>query len=150
MALEIDYKRGVTHRRTPGGLQVFMYKKEPGEFYFADGSVASLDDAGSAGFDVAGLKRERDKMVAIEKATQQVEQQFELATENIEEQFSEPEIDDRDYGISPLRLEKNGAWYNVLNTDGSKLNPKGLRRDEAIQFAKNLLSPQKEAEAAAQ
>lgn len=64
----IDYDRGVIIRKAPDlGIEVFMYRDEPGVFYSAAGKIVAPALAKRAGYDVDNLlkKRQHREMLAV-------------------------------------------------------------------------------------
>jgi hypothetical protein len=72
-----------------GGPLISMCKTEPGVFFDASGNPISDAMAEEAGFDVAGLKRLRDKNAALEVQRKRIEAQFADDTKALDREFAD-------------------------------------------------------------
>lgn len=124
----IDFNRGVTIRRhNATGMQIFMYKDAPGAYMNAFGKPVHEALAEQAGFPVAILRKEKDKLERIGRARAEIEAEFER-TGPIKELVQEQD------GYK-LYLRGLGR-YDVEDPDGNKLNEFPLPE----QVARNLMS----------
>lgn len=82
MSKEIDYRRGVRKRVHPAsGVEIFMYKDQPGVFLNAFGKEVGEDIAHQAGYNVDKLKRAKLRQERMELARQTIEEELEASTD---------------------------------------------------------------------
>lgn len=122
----IDYDRGVTHKRHPSGLDVYMYKDQPGVFLNAFGREVTPDLAAAAGFDVDRLLKEKTKRERMALAMAAIEEEFEGEAKQVK---SKGEFKAVHVGF---------GRHNVLDADGNKLNPRPLTKEEALKLLEQM------------
>ncbi len=128
---EIDLNRGVNIKTDPSsGASVYMYKDAPGVFLNAHGHMVADSLAARCGFLVKELKKQREKREALERATAEIEAEFESekATK------SEKVIKESEDGYKIVQFAFGRCW--VMGPDGDKLHPKPLTKQEAHHFFK--------------
>ncbi len=67
---------GTIHRVGPGGMMIYMYNDDPGVFYNEHGGRVSNAIAAQANFDVETLAKLHRRKLAMEKATDAVDQEW--------------------------------------------------------------------------
>lgn len=131
MALKIDLDRGVQHRRTMEGVDVFMYFDTPGVFLNAHEHVVSDELARSAGFDVDALSLVKKRRELMDDAMRGIEAQY--GSEKVREIKAER----KGYSLVHVGLNR----YNIEAPDGSNLNPRPLTDVEALSIFDQLVPP---------
>lgn len=109
----IDLNRGVqirTNRAT--GIRVCMYKDEPGVFRSSTGGLVGDDLAFGAGFDVAGLTKERDRRARIKTITGEINEEFAVIERNMIREAG-------GVGLQKVGSGKS-ATYNVIDLETNK------------------------------
>lgn len=131
----IDLDRGVSIRVVPlgstgpqAGMQVCMYKDDPGIYYALNGVPISPEWAKSAGFDVEADLKERSRREKRAAALAAIDKEFDVMPEG--EVVEEGE----DFQI----VHMGHGWFDVLDDDGARVNEGRLRRDAAVEFVKAL------------
>jgi len=77
MSGNIDYDRGVVKRIHPNlGVDVYMYRDDPGVFLNAFGTEVDVELAKSCGFDVDKLEKAKRKKEMMAKAMIEIEAQL--------------------------------------------------------------------------
>lgn len=77
----IDLDRGVTLKITADGVEVYMYKDEPGVYRNAYGAEVSEQLAAHAGFETAKLGKLRRRKELMAKAAMAIDQELEAEVE---------------------------------------------------------------------
>lgn len=110
----IDLNRGVTiHRHPATGMQVFMYKDQPGYYLNAFGKPIPEQMAEQAGFPVAMLRKMRDKYQRMADAKELIEREFAAIS------TTRDLVENRD----GYKLFTRGAGrFEVEDPDGNVLN----------------------------
>ncbi len=128
--MNIDYNRGVTKRITQSGVEIFMYKDEPGVFRNAFGDTVALELAEQAGYDVAHLGQIRAKRQRLSEAHAAIEAEFQ-SSETTREVVQE---------INGYQLVSIGLGrHEVLDPEGNKLSTDPLTRQEADVLIKAMI-----------
>ncbi len=130
----IDLNRGVRIMRSKKtGIQVFMYKDEPGVFRSATGGLVGDDLAFQAGYDIVGLTKERERRTRIREATEQIDLEYRSQEREMIRE------------ASGMGLEKVGkgkdARYNVIDMETTQpLNSVPL----SLAMANKIMGPGEE------
>ena len=132
MALNIDLDRGVLHRRTTTGVDVFMYYDTPGVFLNAYGAVVADSLAAEAGFDVERLSHDKRRRETMDAAMREIEEQY--GSEAVREVKAER----NGYKLIHVGLNR----YNIEAPDESRLNPRPLTDVEANGIFNQLVPPE--------
>lgn len=128
--MNIDYNRGVTKRMTPAGVEIFMYKDEPGVFRNAFGDTVALELAEQAGYNVAHLGQIRAKQTRLTEAHAAIEAEFKSSET---ERSIIQEING--YQLVSIGLGR----HEVLDPEGNKLSADPLTRQEADVLIKAMI-----------
>lgn len=140
MVNKIDVNRGVTMRKavqfdeknkykfTPayGGLEVYMYKDNPGVYYDAHGNEVSEKMAGLAGFPTSKLAQERKRKERLEKFKEQVDQELALMNEDDPVVLAEA----GNYQV----VQAPGGRARIMTKDGEFLTPIPITKNEAMKL----------------
>ena len=118
--MSIDADCGVTIRRHPSGIWLNMYKDEPGVFLNDYGEPVNNQLAAEAGFDVAKLKKLKERQERIAAAIADIDKEYEAQPGAVVERHGD---------FAMVTLGKNR--YNILDVDGKVLNEAPLSRKEA-------------------
>ncbi len=132
MALNIDLDRGVWHKRTSSGIDVFMYIDTPGVFLNAYGTVVDDALASTAGFDVERLSTAKRRRETMDAAMRSIEDQYGS------EQVREVNMERNGYKLVHIGLNR----FNIEAPDGAKLNPRPLTDVEAMSIFDQLVPPE--------
>ncbi len=124
-ASTIDYDRGVTKKRHPkSGMDIYMYRDEPGVFRDAFGNPVDPRLARSAGYDTDALGKIKARKERFAAAFAAVE--AELADEN---GLPKKQIVAERNGFKIVNL---GLGRHVIEVpDGNTLNPTPVPKEEA-------------------
>lgn len=122
----IDYDRGVTHKRHPSGLDVYMYKDQPGVFLNAFGREVTPDLAAAAGFDTDHLLKEKAKRERMALAMAAIEEEFEGEAKQVKAKG--------EFKVVHVGFGR----HNLLDPDGNKLNPRPLTKEEALKLLEQV------------
>ncbi|MGI9297767.1 MAG: hypothetical protein ACR2QC_07705 [Gammaproteobacteria bacterium] len=160
--MSLDLDRGVTKRQHPNGMQICMYKDDPGVFMDVNGGRIASELADGAGFPVAALKVERIKMQRFAEARAKIEREFDEKTAGLEAEIErefepvrpaggeaitsvasqpqEPVSEAPEGDPAPqFKLQYAGSsWYNIVNLEGEIINDKKMRRDQAAETMARL------------
>lgn len=135
--MKIDLNRGVTIRRHAStGVQVFMYKDDPGVFLNAHGTEVDPALAASAGFDIDTLLKEKVKRERQAVAMAAIEAEFSAGPAKSEVVRS----------VDGFNLVAVGLGrHKVLDPDGEELHSTPLTLEEANLLLDQLTHTQPEA-----
>jgi hypothetical protein len=135
MPTPINLDRGVSIRIVPAsvsgpaaGMQVCMYKDDPGLYYAPNGVSISPEWAKKAGFDVEADLKERDRRARRSEALAKIDKEFDVMPEG------EIVQDGEDFQI----VHMGHGWFDVIDADGGRANSGRLRREAAVEFVKAL------------
>lgn len=129
--LAIDYDRGVVFQTHPStGMNVYMYKSEPGKYINAYGSPLSEKIAQEAGFDTVKYGKEKLKRERMAVAMGAIERELEA----VEDAKVEPVYELGGFKIMDIGLGR----HNVIDPDGNQLNATPLSREIADILVKEL------------
>ena len=124
----IDYDRGVVIRKAQSlGIEIFMYKDEPGVFYSAAGRPVATALAARAGYDTESLlklRRHRELMAVAAKR---------IADETGVERPSHSGTVIRE--IDGYKVVRLGGGRHVVTGPGGELLTEGVALDEATALA---------------
>ncbi len=130
--MEIDLNRGVTIKTDPSsGARVYMYKDTPGVFLNIHGHTVADSLAAGCGFPIKELKKLRDKRVAMERASAEIEAEFESEKATV---GKEKVIKQSEDGYKIVQYAFGRCW--VFGPDGDKLHDKPLTKQEALHLFK--------------
>lgn len=131
MPTPVDLDRGVSMRIVPlsstapiAGMAVCMYKDDPGVYYAKNGIPVSTEWAALAGFDVEDDLKERSRRARRAAALAEIDKEFHVVPEG------EIVEDGDDFQI----VHMGRGWFDVLDTDGKRMNEGRLRRDAAAEY----------------
>lgn len=136
---KIDYDRGVIIKLIKDlGMEVFMYKREPGVYYSQHGTVVPDALAAKAGYDIEYLGRLRKHQNMVAQATEAYARQLDVDTGKATRQI----VAERD-GFQVVLL--GGVRHAVLSPDGLELT-KGMPLTEkvALDLLNDLAPPPKQ------
>lgn len=127
----IDLDRGVIMRIVPSnsgthmaGMHVCMYADAPGVYLAPNSLPISPELAKLAGFDVEEDLKEKRRNERRAAALAAVDKEFEIMAEG------EIVDDGDDFQI----VHMGRGWFDVLDTDGKRMNEGRLRRDAAAEY----------------
>ena len=129
--MEIDLNRGVTIKTHSSGVQIYMYKDNPGVYLTAHGTEAPQKLAREAGFDVEKLRRALVKKERMAQALEAVEQEF-SAPESSHKVIAEKD------GFSVMSI--GFGKHNLIDPDDNKINPRPLTKQEAMALLEKFTS----------
>lgn len=132
--MKIDLNRGVRKQiDSKTGIEVFMYKDKPGVYYDRAGNELDEKLAKSAGFDVQGLKKRREKMQKMQEAISAIE---------------------AEYGDAPMFYEKGGlktieagvgtGRFKIADKDGIPMSEKEFSFKGAKDIIDSMAASSKE------
>lgn len=128
----INYDLGVQKRiDEKTGIEVFMYKREPGVFYNIFGKVLPEEIAADAGFDVAALtkhKLAREKMVEAQAA---IEAELGLGA-------AQRKVIKEEKGYSLIQL---GSGLCTMEYEGQQISAVALPKAQAEKLFNRLANP---------
>lgn len=134
--MKIDYNRGVLKKVVPqSGVNVYMYKDEPGVYRNKFGTVVADTLAIAAGFDVdyyGKLKTKKEKMAVALAA---IEKELELAGE-----AREIVAEKSGWKVIGIGLDR----YMVEDPDGTVVNDNPLSRIQADRLIGELVPDEAE------
>lgn len=118
MARKIDYDRGVVIKTINTlGMDVFMYRGEPGVYYAATGALVPAALAAQAGYDTEELEKVRLRNERIATATDAVNKEMDLV-----ETVSTSRVVASYGDFSVVAFGKTGR-HTVEDQDGTSLTP---------------------------
>lgn len=134
---KIDYDRGVVIKLISSlGMEVFMYRDDPGVYLSQHGTVVPDELAEMAGFDIQLLGKRRKHKLMVAQATEAYSKQLELG----EAKATRKIIAERD-GFQVVLV--GGVRHAVLDPDGLEIN-KNMPLTEAVAMELfNKLAPEK-------
>lgn len=119
----IDLNRGVTIRRHgASGMQVYMYKDDPGTYLDAYGDEVDEKLATQAGYDVVTLAKERDRKARIAEEIAKINAAYGTVDGG--------DIAFEKAGFKAVALMGEGQ-YQVVSPEGNPLTDKSLTLAEA-------------------
>lgn len=125
-----DLNRGVTKRLHPNGIQVLMYKDDPGTYFDNNGHEVKEEIAEQAGFDVMKLLIAKEKMEKLKAARIAIEKEYAAIEGDI---MSETD------GFKVVCVDEETNKYDVSSKDGSKrMNEEPLTLEQATDLANSL------------
>ena len=125
----IDLNRDVIMRKHPKGFQVAMYKDDPGSYLSASGNPISTELAGEAGFETAGLARDKERRDRLESAHAAINAEY----------GEEENVEVAEAGGYKVFHETAGR-FSIRDQDGSVMTEESLGRDQAIELMHALAS----------
>lgn len=135
MPTPIDLDRGVIMRIVPhnsgsamAGMHVCMYADDPGVYLAPNSMPLSPALAKMAGFDVEEDMKEKRRIEKRAAALAAVDKEFEVMAEG------EIVEDGDDFQI----VHMGRGWFDVLDTDGARMNEGRLRREGAVEYVEAL------------
>lgn len=127
---KIDLNRGVTKRTDEKtGVDVYMYKDTPGEYYDGHGKPVSHPVAKAAGFDV----EEHQKILTFVKKRREIEESLK---KEMEIALEEDRVIAERAGYK-VRFVGAGL-YQVLSPDGLVMNSVNLPKEIALELLSSL------------
>lgn len=137
---KIDVNRGVTIRKAVrfdeknpkrfetiyGGLEVYMYKDQPGVYYDAHGNKVNEKLAGIAGFPTSKLANERKRKERLDAFKDQVDKELALLSEDDPVVLAERD----DWKI----VQAPGGRARIMTLDGDYVTPLPITKKEAFQL----------------
>lgn len=137
----IDYNRGVIKRTHPTlGLDVYMYRDEPGIFRNAYGSEVAVEVAEGCGFNVKALAKDRRRIELMKVAAQKIEEQ--LLDEG--DEIAKEVVKSRDgFHVVHIGLGR----YNLEDPDGNVLNKVYLSKEQGLKLLDQMTSPEEDDDA---
>lgn len=117
----VDLDRGVS-KRLHDGIQVCMYKDDPGVYFNILGHSIKEEFAEAAGFPVAELALEKEKMIRMKKAQLDIEQEYSTIPGEVIHQSDDFEV---------VCIDDSQGKYNVRRRDDKKFvnaNPMDKKR----------------------
>lgn len=136
----INRDRGCTIRLHPAGFRVVMYKDDPGVYLSERAEPLSDKVAEAAGFDIAGLDRERRKRARLAEYKAQVEAEFATQEEDLERVMSVPTE-----GLHVKHI--GGGKYAILNSEGTRVTQNPLTKEDAQELINDMTGGQEDGEA---
>lgn len=135
----INYDRPTIIKMVPSlGMDVFMYKDNPGYYLSAHGKPVPDEIARSAGFDVERLSRLKNRKLAIQRATDAIGTEMDALDKAARTSV---------YSAGSYRVVDIGAdRHQIEDTDGNNLTP---HQTLSLDMAKKVADQMAEAEAAA-
>ena len=128
--MAIDLDRGVSKRTHPNGMQVCMYKDDPGVFYDVLENELEEDFAAECGFDVETLRKEREKLRKMKEARLKIEKEYASVSGDVIGSFGEYQV---------ICIDEGRNQYDVVKSGDTKaINDKFLSKDQAVEFANSL------------
>lgn len=125
----IDRNRGCTIRFHRAGMRVVMYHDSPGEYFDEKGKPLTDEIAKSAGYDVASLKKEREKQDKMKAFRAKLDAEYAAKEDAIA----------REMGESLYKVKHvGGGQYAILSADGERITQHALSRDEAEKLLTEL------------
>lgn len=119
----IDIDRGVTLCITADGVEVYMYKSEPGVYLSAYGSPVSDTLAQRAGFDVVKLGKAKKRRELMAKAAYMIDQDLDADDERTKKVVKER----NGYTVTSIGLGR----HVIQDPDGQRLTPQNLTKEQA-------------------
>lgn len=119
---QINYDRGVRKRTHPSGVEVYMYKDQPGVYLNAFGKEVAEGLAKEAGFDTAKLGKARLRREKMAEAAEIIEKELaesDTKVETVEERGG--------YRLVSIGLGR----FHIDTDDGDRLTETPLPRDAA-------------------
>ncbi len=135
----IDLNRGVVHRET-SGVEVYMYKDDPGVYLNAFGLPISEDLAKRAGFDIERFRRGHAFKDHMAKAEEQWKAQKGVADEAAHETV----IERAGWKVNHISLGR----HHIYDPDGNRITTTMVTREEALDLLDALVPPEPKKEAA--
>lgn len=132
----IDANRGFINHKTRHGVEVFMYKDDPGIYLSASGAMVSEALAKDAGFPVVPLKKKGEMKRVLAEAHAEIEQRFQAATEKVLKTS-------KDYVIVSLGEKR----YVIRDSNGTQIHDNPFSHRDAMRLFEKLV-PIAEAKAA--
>lgn len=135
----IDYDRPTIIKMVPSlGMDIFMYKDDPGVYLNAFGKPVPAAIAQQAGFDVERLGRLRNRKLAIQRATDAIGVEMDMVDKAARTSV---------YSAGNYRVVDIGAGrHQIEDADGNNLTP---HQTLTIEMARRVCDQMHEAEIAA-
>ena len=117
----VDLDRGVS-KRSYDGIQVCMYKDDPGIYFDNLGNTIKDEFAKAAGFPIAELKLEKEKMARMKTAQLDIEKEYSTIPGQVIHQSDDFEV---------VCIDDSQGKYNVRRKDDKKFvnaNPMDKKR----------------------
>lgn len=135
---KINYDRGVTFMlHQPTGMNVFMYKNEPGVYRNIFEGIVPEEMAKEAGFDVEKFAKERNRRERMAAAMDAIDAELKEA-DSVEQKVV---VENQGYRV----IEYGAGRHNVKDPDGNVLNTVPLSLEVATRLVERLV-PQTSAE----
>lgn len=126
--IKIDLNRGVTYKKHNKGIQVYMYKDDPGRFYDASGNIVSDSFAKTAGFDTRKLKAKGDIQRKINDLGGQLKKEYDSLDQRA------VLYENSGYKV----LEASAKFADIIDESGKVMNVTPLLKKEAIDMLKSM------------
>jgi hypothetical protein len=127
----IDLDRGVTHSRHPSGMDIYMYKDDPGVYYTAKGAQVPPAVAAHAGFDVKRYEKARQRKIYLAQAAETINRQQGEDEEN--------EVVREEQGFQIIHL-KHGR-HQLVSPAGDEILPEPQPLEMVELVLKDFLNP---------
>lgn len=136
MPQHIDYDRGVHKRTGPGGIEVYMYKDDPGVYLNAYGTPLPESIAEAAGFDVATNRKAKLKKERVAAALRAVD--ADLASLEGEPDAEEVVTKEQDgWKIIDIGLGRR----LIKDPEGNQITPQSMPQEQAESLLAQLAGP---------